>query len=215
MLMEEKYNLVVQKFRSMWSAAKGVCPPVNHIFEVNNPTLLSKWSAYRATLSDRMYRMVVSVVQSERLDQVEEHFHGTSLACNLATSKKLCPNPKCGICGISCRGLDPNYIGTKIGFQRFGSGFYLAPNSSKCHDYTEGSHGFRALLMCDVCPGKKHHLQRTNEALSRPPRGCDSIVGTVGTELNFTEIVLYRPEAVMPRYIILYTKDGTAHLLRS
>ena len=199
MYSEEKYNEVVQKFRSKWSGVKGECPPVNYIFEVNNVTLLNQWSGYMGTLS---------------VQTVEEHFHGTSLACHLAVNKKLCSSPKCGICGISGRGLDRMCIGTKINFQRFGDGFYLAPNSSKCHDYTEGAHNLRAMLLCDVCPGRKHQLQHKSETLSRPPPGFDSVIGIVGKELHFPEIVLFEPKAVMPRYIIMYTKDGVTHPLR-
>ena len=52
-------------------------------------------------------------------------------------------------------------IQTNITFQRFGHGFYLAPNSSKCHDYTQGANGCRAMLLCDVCPGRQYQF-RTN-----------------------------------------------------
>ena len=56
--------------------------------------------------------------------------------------------------------LDTKMIQTNITFQRFGHGFYLAPNSSKCHDYTQGACGYRAMLVCDVCPGNLRQIVR-------------------------------------------------------
>ena len=146
--------------------------------------------------------------------QVEEqHFHGTKLTCNVGKSKKFCKDKSCGICNISKIGLDQQCIQTNIWFQRFGQGFYLAPNSSKSHDYTEGAYGCRAMLLCDVCPGRKYPLKNTDQNLTGPPEGFDSIYGQVGRELNYPEIVLHSPDAVLPRYIIVYRKDGTDRLI--
>ena len=108
---------------------------------------------------------------------------------------------------ISCTGLDRRFIQKNVRFQRFGHGFYLAPHSSKCHDYTEGCSGYRAMLLCDVCPGNKYYLRSNNVALIGPPPGYDCVYGHVGSSLNYPEIVLYNPDAVMPRYIIVYQKD--------
>ena len=166
------------------------------VFAVDNTILKKRWSTYR---------------DEHRDHPVEKHFHGTALSCNIARTQKLCRNGSCGICGISSIGLDRGYIRKNFDFQRFGKGFYLAPNSSKCHDYTQGANGYRAMLLCDVCPGKKYPLQRTDQSLQGPPRGYDSVYGLVGSDLNYPEIVLYKPEAVMPRYIILYRKNGTGH----
>ena len=40
--------------------------------------------------------------------------------------------------------------------------------------------------------------------MTKPPSGCDSVYGHVGEDLNYPELVVYKPEAVMPRYIIIY-----------
>ena len=99
------------------------------------------------------------------------YYHGTTLVCDVATSQTPCSDGNCGICGISSSGLDPQYIRKNIAFQRFGNGFYLAPNSSKCHDYTKGAHGYRAMLLCDVLPGRKHILVNNKQNLTSPPPG--------------------------------------------
>jgi len=69
------------------------------------------------------------------------------------------------------------------------------------------------MLLCDVCPGNKYQLKITDQSLQGPPSGFNSVYGQVGTDLNYPEIVLYNPEAVMPRYIILYKRDGVSHPL--
>lgn len=184
------------KFSSSWE--KGSCPRVSFVFSITNPTLEKKWRAYGRTL---------------RSKGKEEYFHGTTLACDITATRTLCSDGNCGICGISCEGLDPQYIRKNIDFQRFGHGFYLAPNSSKCHDYTQGANGYRAMLLCDVFPGKKYPLEKKVQTLNRPPSGYNSISGMVGDELHYPEIVVYDPRAVMPRYIIVYQKDGIKHPL--
>ena len=192
----QEFAEVSTKFRSKW--IKGVCPHVEYVYAVTNSTLKQRWITYGRTLRDQTK---------------EEHFHGTTLSCDITCTRALCSDRYCGICGISNFGLDRNYIRKNIDFQRFGGGFYLAPNSSKCHDYTQGTNGHRAMLLCDVYPGKKFPLEKTQQRLQGPPGGFDSVYGKVGKDLNYPEIVLYNPDAVLPRYIILYKKDGTNHPL--
>ncbi len=194
-----EFAAVSEKFAENW--IKGSCPSVHSLslFAITNTYLEQKWRDYRQTLS---------------LQEYEEHYHGTTLSCNITSSQTLCSHGACGICGISCSGLDPQCIRKNIEFQRFGSGYYLAPNSSKCHTYTQGAHGYRAMLQCFVLPGRKYKLVNTNsQKLNGPPHGFDSVFGQEGSKLNYPEIVVYNPHAVMPRYIIVYKKDGTDHLI--
>ena len=75
--------------------------------------------------------------------------------------------------------------------QRFGHGSYLAPHSSKCHDYTRGSHTHRAMLLCDVLPGKKHVVTTDHTHLTTPPQDYDSVYGQPDPGcLNYPEIVI-------------------------
>ena len=164
------------------------------MFVISSTFLEQRWKAYKQSLGDQT---------------VEPHYHGTKLTCNIIVTHTPCGDQNCGICGISCNGLDCRFIQKNINFQRFGRGFYLAPHSSKCHDYTQGSNGYRAMLLCDVCPGNKYYLQSDNEKLTGPPPGYNSVFGQVGGSLNYPEIVVYNPDAVMPRYVIVYQKNGT------
>ena len=186
----------VSTFSANWK--KGAPPQVCSIFAIRNQTLERKWQLYGSKLHNK---------------QCERYYHGTSLTCDITTSQALCSDGNCGICGISSGGLDPWCIRKNIAFQRFGAGFYLAPDSSKCHDYTQGANGLRAMLLCDVYPGRKYNLENKDQKLTSPPPGYDSVYGIVGDELNYPELVVYNPDAVMPRYIVVYEKDGVAHPL--
>ena len=183
-----EFAQVSKQFRDAWAPAKGPCPTVKFIFAVTNGTLERQWQAYGRTV---------------QVKHVEEYYHGTTLTCNIATTCRLCKQGSCGICGISSAGLDPQCI-SRDSFQRFGNGFYLAPNSSKCNDYVRGCNSHKAMLLCQVYPGKKYNIQRNRQHLTGPPPGYDSVYGNVGEDLNYPELVVYKPEAVMPRYIIVY-----------
>ena len=194
----DEFTYVSWKFRQDWT--KGTCPTADYVFVVTNCDRERKWLAYRQRLT---------------VNDDESYYHGTTLACNILNMQQLCKFPSCGVCGISCNGLDKSCIRQKVDFQRFGPGFYLAPHSSKCHDYTEGNResGYRAMLLCKVLPGRKYHLTKTEQRLQGPPAGYDSIYGQIGRDLNYPEIVLTNPDAVIVQYIILYRKDGVDHPL--
>ena len=103
-------------------------------------------------------------------------------------------------------------IRKNINFQRFGHGFYFAPNSSKCHDYTQGTYTYRVMLQVDILPGKKHNITNS-EVLTCPPDGYHSVYRTPGQELN-PELVVYNPDSVMPRYIIVYVREGVHRIAK-
>ena len=191
----QEFTAVSRKFQQAWARGKGPCPSLDFIFIVSNRQLEQRWRAYRQKLSHKT---------------VEEHYHGTKLKCNITAKKTTCSDEDCGICGISRIGMDRRCIQKNINFQRFGHGFYVAPNSSKCHDYTQGAYSYRAMLLCDVCPGRKYTKKRDDQNLQSPPRGFDSVHGQSGSGsvLNYDELVIYNPDSILPRYILVYQKDG-------
>ena len=85
-------------------------------------------------------RMVAERFNNSKLPALyqgtEKHYHSTTLRCDLANYAELCDDPNCGACGIARRGFDPHRINLSA-WQRFGNGFYFAPNvnSSKSYDY--------------------------------------------------------------------------------
>ena len=50
-----------------------------------------------------------------------------------------------------------------------------------------------------------------DETLQGPPAGYDSVHGQGGPHsvLNYDEVVIYNPDCVLPRYVIVYQLNGT------
>ena len=159
---------------------------------------MKRWMNYKATLASKGSPITV-----------EQYYHGTIIKCNPVVTKKVCSHSDCGVCGISHKGFNKKLIGKNIPkFKRFGDGFYLAPHSSKCHDYTQGTHRHRAMLLCDVLPGKKYTFTKNQIHLTAPPDGFDSVYGKPGHNLNYPEVVLFDEASILPSYIIMYKRDG-------
>ena len=197
---EQSY--VKSYFENQWCPQKGTCPNVSCVFKVTNPHLNNKWDAYRRALPGGY-------------QDVEMHFHGTKLTCDIVQNMSLCNDRECGICNTCKTGMSRDCIQKNITFLRFGRGFYFVPNSSKGHDYTQGFNSYRALLLVDVLPGRKRVLYRNSEELVCPPHVHHSVHGKSGITLNYDELTVYDSDAVRPRYIIVYSKDGVGRLVRS
>ena len=193
-----EYNTAYHLFKDKW--VKGSPPEPEAIFAVSNPTLFQTFQFYARQLREK-----------DADSTTGQFFHGTSLLCELAVNNSLCDNDDCGVCGIAKRGFDPALRGTNIPrFKRFGLGFYLAPNSSKCHDYTQGmeEYGFRAQLLCLVACGTKFETKSDHTTLTTPPRDCDSVYGQSGGTLNYDEVVVYDCKAIYPEFVIVYKHNG-------
>lgn len=201
---QQTYKDVSKHFQKEWVKLTSKCPtPPNPlaIYAIQNKQLSISFHEY----SDKIRRSDQQATNSDLF------FHGTKLTCNLLETNDCCQDTDCGICGISSNGFDPSRIGSNIPrFQRFGRGIYLAPNSSKCHDYTQGNPFFnvRAQLLCLVACGAKYELLYDNTSLSAPPDQHHSVYGKSGGSLNYDEIVVFDTAAVMPQFIVVYKLDG-------
>ncbi len=201
-LSGQRFTKVEAKFTRNWATAKSACPRLSWIFQVTNTTLSHRWKTHRENLH-------------ASFQIAEEYYHGTKLTCNITTTHVLCTDMNCGICGICRRGPDQTCIGKNIPhFQRFGHGFYLAPKSSKCHDYTQGAHSYHAMLLCVVLPGKKFYTKHNAPSLKAPPLGYDSVYGKRGYRLNYDELVVYNMDCVMPLYVCVYKHAGIHKLAK-
>ena len=197
-----EFRSLTEKFCNDWSKDKGPCPKINTILRIINPALSERYQKYHSGLS-WWYQGTT------------QYYHGTLLNCDITEYLELCNSDSCGVCGISRRGFDPNRISTHH-WQRFGGGFYLAPNSSKSHDYpldrknsSRPSAGMRGLLLCDVALGRTYTLRYDQPNLKGPPKGYDSVYGKskfLGYfgDLNYDEAVIFNPHALFPHYIVLY-----------
>ena len=189
-----------KKFHKDWDKRKGKCPCVELgvLLRVVHPAVSKQLQDYIETKLPSGCR------------KTEQYYHGTCLNCSIEKYLETCQNSECGVCGITRNSFDSGMI-DRWTFQRFGSGFYLAPNSSKSHDYTTPSAtGFCAMILCDVAPGKKYVLRYGDQTLRRPPDGYHSVygkhkfMGRFRGELNYDEIVIFAAEAICPRYVFVY-----------
>ena len=160
---------------------------------IDNPKLQDQFQRYLSMCLDRTVFMC---------------YHGTSLRCPIYETIATCGRKICGVCGIISNGFLEKFISANISYQRFGDAFYFAVNSSKSHDYTQGHGEYRAMLLCKVAVGKRFITRRNHCDLGAPPSGYDSVHGKHGGTLNYDEIVVYNPEAVLPTHVLIYKKDG-------
>ena len=202
---QQTYKEVSEHFVKEWvkTTAEFPNPPQPEaIFAVQNTKLVEAFHHYGAKLRKE------SSAESANSDLF---FHGTALKCDLKNTNEYCFDRNCGICGISQNGFDASRIGENIPrFKRFGHGIYLAPNSSKCHDYTQGvpEYGTRAQLLCLVACGAQYELLHDSTSLQQPPSQYHSVYGKSGGSLNYDEIVVYDVGAVLPQYVVLYKHNG-------
>jgi hypothetical protein len=137
-------------------------------------------------------------------------WHGSKLSCKLYDTKTVCSQSTCSICSIITKGFLLKMAGSNTGgFMgskgRFGPGLYFAPDSAKSHDYTtQNSNGVRCLVLCKIVCGSPWITQTSQHTLTGVPTGYDSIVGAKGTDLKYSEGVLYDEDAVLPAYVVFY-----------
>ena len=201
----DSYKDVHKLFVDRWDRRKSPCPEIAAAYSINNKMLQSRYDEYKKKLR-----------QNGKDPNEEIHFHGTVLDCDLLSDQVECGNTKCGICGIAQSGFDKKMIGYNIRFQRFGHGIYLAPNSSKCHDYTQGSYTVRAMLVCKVALGKPCPLTQNDPTLKAAPPGYDSVHGMNSPQgvLNYDEVVVYRSRPILPTHVIVYERDGIGKIAK-
>ena len=195
-MQAEHFDIISATFRKKW---ENKWPPhVEAVYAIENSDLQQKCDNFKDTLSRKGHP-----------HESDEYFHGTTLACDISKTKVLCKNRDCAICSISRTGMNLECMGkTNPENPRFGKGLYFAPHSSKSNDYAETSgntSGFKALLMCDILPGKIFKVyEDSEEPINECPPGYDSVLGVLGSTTSYPELVVYNPHAVLPRYIIIY-----------
>ena len=186
-LQDSELTEAREQFKSQWNPLRYPCPPVEHIFRVTNHGLDFQWNKFRQSLPKEM-------------QQVEKHYHGTSLLCEIAFSSP-CSRSDCGICGISKIGMSTNRIKEEA-LHRCGHAFYFSPTPAKSHEYTTEIRGRRAMLVLDVIPGNIYDAQGDHHLLDNPPEGYDSVCER---SRNFDILAVYETKRVIPRYIVIYS----------
>lgn len=195
----QSFQRVEEYFVKRWHLDKGSCGVLQQVLVINNPKLQDQFDRHLEACDDKTVFIC---------------YHGTSLRCPIYDNMRVCDNKICGVCGIVQNGFLKQFINYNIQYQRFGDAFYFAVNSSKSHDYTQGHGEYRAMLLCRVAVGRRYLTRNNHCELRAPPSGYDSVHGRHGGTLNYDEIVVYNPEAVLPTHVILYTKNGIGKIAR-
>lgn len=143
-------------------------------------------------------------------------------------------NPACSVCSICTHrfeiarsGLGPlRFNGVGL---RYGAGLYFSSASCKSNDYAgasqrsvndvsgigaaEGKTGVRLMFLCRVLKGNAYPCKElslspnTLNELVKPAGRFDSVYGltsSTGGELTYDELVVYRNDAAVPSYLIVY-----------
>ena len=199
----DEYKDLQRHFSKKWRRNRGRQPKVYFILEIINPSLEQKMSSYLQSIP-------------KRYCNIEKCYHGTQIQCDLSGFLQPCSNTNCGVCGITKNGFDPQRINTRH-WQRFGQGFYFAPNSSKSYDYplvgrgssTPTNFQYRAILFCDVVAGRKYTLHNNDPELKDPPNGYHSVYGKAkwlgksSRDFKDDELVVFKAAAIRPRFVLL------------
>ena len=206
-----RFQEMEKTFLHDWDKSKGLNPTVCLVVAIANPTLEDNLALYKSSLK-RTHQ------------KTEYHYHGTKLKCPLHKYYMPCQQKDCGVCGISRNGFSLDCA--RDDCRHFATAFYLAPNSSKCHDYcatsisddrrpqratgTAASNPYYAMIYCEVATGKKYHLKHRENFLNGPPNGYNTVYGK-SSEMPFLhgdskneELVVFNEEAISPKYIICY-----------
>lgn len=204
-----KLQGVKAQFMDAWRHSSLNRPHVERVYQIRNPQHI--YEAYQQ-------------YQLEAGGQELRRFHGTSQICNFGSDLGAapCQDRRCAVCNICRESFDIKRSrteesgGTPAMGLRFGDGIYLAPESSKSHSYNQGSqrdlsHGrYRVMFLCKVAAGERPfetqeaglHHRAVCEIIEGERHTC--IVGKVGPNLNYEEIVVYNNAAAIPSYLIVY-----------
>lgn len=206
---DKKYQDIENQFTSKWK--KSGTPKVHVILKIHNSsTIESKFLNYQKKVDDEMKQKGhKNKSHFSGSGNTNRRFHGTKQECSLGlkNNTNCCSNSNCYVCGIIKNGF--KIIVNPKKFERFGFGVYTTSTSGKSNDYFSGNGigNYKSVFMCNVVCGKVLTLynNQTDMDLSKvTSNGCHSVLGEVGQILNYDEMVVYREDAVIPKYLIIY-----------
>jgi len=208
---DPNYSSLVNQFTDKWLHTNTSVGNVEQILKISiSSTIFSKYSQYQDEVHNNIGDGGVYGYGGRGNEQ--RRFHGpNSMKCNLGLQNNttLCNDNSCAVCGIIRQGFLKSKI-SRHKFQRFGPGFYFTSTSSKSNDYNGGTNtglggNYKAMFVCKVICGKVKKLYEDETSLTQAPNGFDSVVGEVGQDLNYDEVVIYKEEGCIPSYLIIYS----------
>ncbi|CAG8592828.1 16913_t:CDS:2 [Racocetra persica] len=124
---------------------------------------------------------------------------------------ELCFEMSCSLCCI----LKEGYKLEHAKFGLFGKGIYFSSISSKCDNFSinflkkcDGIN-YKMMLLNSVALGRIYKPIKNDFTFTSPPPGYDSVCGDPNTvknlkDLKFDEIIVYKEEASIPHFLIVY-----------
>lgn len=206
------FRVVTDLFTQAWGHNTRI-PVVRHIFAIiTTENSNQQYKNYRDSVEAK--RKFVAKGLSPGNEQ--PRWHGTKRECNLGNTpsqSSLCFSNECGLCGIIRHSYDISYSGNK--WERYGKAIYSTRTSSKANDYSRNSQSssLKALLLNDVIIGKGSEISRDAPKMVAPPSGYDSVLAVPAKRLsryggprglNYDETVVYRNDAIRPKYLVIY-----------
>lgn len=214
----QKYKDVSNQFIQAWKHPNKNLPEIDSIWKIYCTEILnSRYGRYREKVEAK--QLLAGKPFPKGNDQrlmsagnEQRRFHGTKTTCSIGIgdNKYPCSDKSCSVCCIIKKGYKLKHANSK--YQRFGKGIYFSATSSKSDDYNSGSLNilnnvsYKVMFLNKVVVGKGCLLTKNNGKLSSLPTGYDSILGEPSTNgsLNYDEIVVFKDEASIPQYLIVY-----------
>lgn len=210
----QEYKSIEDHFNKKWSHKERKAPPLLQlVLAVINPFLDDKISLYKQLHLDR---------EKKDTKLVKKLFYGTKLGCDLNTYQVTCRLNECKECKIPCtqdhgQGKVEGCGVCHVALYGFGqlsmTGVTLDKNPGHSHDKAKAHVGSLTygLLMCEVaCTNTRTFRRHSLSESEVRHNGYDSVAMTTrkGSFLNLKkstdEVVVYKGDAVCPRYILLY-----------
>ncbi|EIM82320.1 ADP-ribosylation [Stereum hirsutum FP-91666 SS1] len=205
---DPRYHSVAHQFEVSWRHASP-CPPVNKVYQImGTASSIDAYKKYRKSLEDSGKFKSKSMSEGNE----ERRWHGTKRTCFLGDPghTQLCTDASCSLCNIIRNSYDLSHVGAAHGWGRFGRGLYTSSTSSKSDNpYTKNAGGavaspYKAMLLNKVAVGRGYKTRIDMPTTTSPPAGYDSVLGETGITLNYDELVVYRSEAIIPTYLVIY-----------
>ncbi|KAH7910201.1 hypothetical protein BJ138DRAFT_1088159 [Hygrophoropsis aurantiaca] len=170
----------VREWSSEWRTTHGSAT-VEKLYEISYPSeVAAEKDAYRQKLESLATNL-----------QWLRTFHASQCICDIGTKgPKLCSWNSCGICNVVRSAFKNIAFGAPYNKGRYGDGLYSSKNPARADIYATSclSSPFRVMIACDVL-------------LHKPPTKSSTVV-------HNGQVVVRVAEAMIPRYIVMYTKHG-------
>lgn len=198
-----EYTNVEELFLKSWSSKDRKTPPsLSLVLAVLNPSLEKRFKEYKQLYSEAEKEGKGKGAKKEA-KMMKKLFYGTNLGCDLHTYQVPCKQAEpmdCSVCDLALHGFG----------RLCTSGVTLDKNPARSHEKAKVhmdslTYG---LLMCEVECSNSKKLVRSVSDSKVLPKGFDAVKVNIKSGLmlkkSTDEVIVYKANAVCPRYVLLY-----------